>query len=464
MRINTELLFTPKLDQKFISAKKYNDSYQKVALDSNSRSTITIGIERENGVIVKKNVTLTSDLILKKETFFFLDRMIKFLLWSNGGHTIYFVGNKELGRIVSSWYQESSVRSFDCHLMSKVYGKKLQVILLDDVQQIPESIMHEKKIGGHLDGHRIGFDLGASDYKVAAIENGNVLYSDEFSWNPVEQSDPEYHYQKIVEGINIAKVKLGRLDAIGGSSAGIIINNQIKVASLFRGVSEKLFNEKVISLFQRLEKEFLVPVDVANDGDVTALAGALSLNKNGVLGIAMGSSLAAGFIDPCGNITGRINELAFAPVDYNFSAAIDEWSQDFGVAVSYFSQQAVNRLSQGFITSLDDYQTLPERLKHVQGLCDTSDERAKNIFETIGTYLGYTIPHYLDFYDFSQILVLGRVTSGSAGQVILENANKVLEKEFPWAYKKVSLHLPSEKLKRVGQAVAAASLPNKVTR
>jgi len=66
-----------------------------------------------------------------------------------------------------------------------------------------------------------------------------------------------------------------------------------------------------------------IPFDVVNDGEVTALAGSMALNDNAVLGIAMGSSLASGFVTPGGNLTTWLNELAFVPVDYREDAPCD---------------------------------------------------------------------------------------------------------------------------------------------
>jgi len=102
---------------------------------------------------------------------------------------------------------------------------------------------------------------------------------------------------------------------------------------------------------------------------------------------------------------------------------------------------------------------LPEKLKHVQKLMDKGDERARRIYQTIGTYFGYAIPHFADFYDLENILILGRVTSGPGGDIIIENAKNVLKQEFPQLSGKISFHIPDEKQKRHGQAVAAASLP-----
>jgi predicted NBD/HSP70 family sugar kinase len=202
-----------------------------------------------------------------------------------------------------------------------------------------------------------------------------------------------------------------------------------------------------------------VPVSVMNDGDVTALAGALSLKQKGMLGLAMGSSEAAGFMDRRGRILGWLNELAFAPVDYNPAAPPDEWSGDRGVGALYFSQQAVNKLLPAAKIRLPEKMGLPERLKEVQALMAKGDERAAKIYETIGIYLGYSLPHYADFYDFRHVLILGRVTTGKGGDIVLDQARAVLKKEFPELASKIQLHVPDEKSRRVGQAVAAASLP-----
>jgi predicted NBD/HSP70 family sugar kinase len=162
-------------------------------------------------------------------------------------------------------------------------------------------------------------------------------------------------------------------------------------------------------------------------------------------------------MDKRGRILGWLNELAFAPVDYNPKATADEWSGDAGVGALYFSQQAVNKLLPKAKIKLPKAMDLPERLKEVQNLMAAGDERATRIYETIGVYLGYTIPHYRDFYDFDHMLILGRVTTGKGGDIVLAKAREVLALEFPEV--SIAMHVPDEKSRRVGQAVAAASLP-----
>ncbi len=50
------------------------------------------------------------------------------------------------------------------------------------------------------------------------------------------------------------------------------------------------------------------------------------------------------------------------------------------------------------------------------------DARAAKIYETIGVYLGCAMAHYAEFYDFRQALILGRVTTGRGGDIVMDTA------------------------------------------
>jgi predicted NBD/HSP70 family sugar kinase len=315
-------------------------------------------------------------------------------------------------------------------------------------------------LGRHLEGCRIGFDLGGSDRKAAAVIDGKVVFSDETVWDPYFQPDPQYHFDGIMDSLKKAAAHLPRVDAIGGSAAGIYVGNRVKVASLFRGVPPDVFDQRVKNMFLEIQKAWNnVPFEVINDGEVTALAGSMSLGLNRVLGISLGTSTAGGYVNAEGNITSWINELAFVPADYNPNAPVDEWSGDYGCNVQYFSQQCVGRLLTPGGIEADPKLGLPEKLKLVQQLMDKADPRARRIYDTIGTYLGYTVAHLAEFYDLENLLILGRVTSGPGGDVIISSAKGVLKTEFPELAGRISFHIPSEKDKRHGQAIAAASLP-----
>jgi predicted NBD/HSP70 family sugar kinase len=314
-------------------------------------------------------------------------------------------------------------------------------------------------LGRHLDGCRVGFDLGASDRKASAVIDGEAVFSEEVVWDPRNATDPDYHYQGVMDSIRRAAQHLPRLDAVGGSAAGVYINNRPRVASLYRGVPKDQFEAQIAPMFERMGQELGVPFEVVNDGEVTALAGSMSLGENPVLGLAFGSSLAAGYVNRDGNITGWLNELAFVPVDYRPGAPKDEWSGDGGCGVQYFNQVGANRISTAAGLTYAAGQPLPERLVELQKLMAAGNEVAAEVYDTIGVMLGYGIAHYANFYDLKNILVLGRVTTGKGGDILLETAHKVLQAEFPELAGQISVALPDEKSRRVGQSIAAASLP-----
>ena len=387
-----------------------------------------------------------------------MERWLKFLLWSRGACKIHFAGPTDLAEQLQRHFRETSTGRFDAEIMgTKIYGRGFEVIPCKP-EQLPAASERTAPLGKHWNGCRIGFDLGASDRKVAAVRDGKTVFSEEVPWDPRSHSDPQWHFDQIMESLKRAAAHLPRVDSIGGSAAGVYVDNQVKVASLFRGVPEHLFQSRIKNLFTELKKAWNgIPFEVVNDGEVTALAGAMSLNDSAVLGVAMGSSQAAGFVNPEGNITSWLNELAFAPIDYNPAAPVDEWSGDYGCGVQYFSQQGVGRLIPAAGLKIDLGLGLPDKLVAVQHAMAGGDERAAAIYETIGVYLGYTIPHYAEFYDFRNLLLLGRVTTGAGGALIVQRAEAVLREEF--AELAVKIHMPDEKEKRHGQAMAAASLP-----
>jgi predicted NBD/HSP70 family sugar kinase len=420
---------------------------------------VRLALEQTDGSVFRFDVRVLAESHPQAAANFpFLERLVKFLLWSRGGWRIYVDGPASLASQLAAHYRDTPTGKFDSHLVGqRMFDHPLEVVHTRD---LPPEHAETRPLGRHLDGCRIGFDLGGSDRKVAALVDGTVVFSDETVWDPYYKPDPQYHIDGIMDSLAKAAAHLPRVDAIGGSAAGVYVNNRVKVGSLFRGVAEDVFNARVRNLFIDIQKAWNgVPLEVVNDGEVTALAGSMSLGANAILGIAFGTSTAAGYVTPDGNITSWLNELAFVPVDYSPRAPTDEWSGDYGVGAQYFSQQCVGRLMPlaGIESSPD--MPLPERLKRVQALMLEDDPRARKIYETVGTYLGYGVAHFADFYDIRHVLVLGRVTSGPGGDHIVAGAREVLNVEFPELAERIAFHVPGEHDKRHGQAIAAASLP-----
>jgi predicted NBD/HSP70 family sugar kinase len=452
---------TPALDPFFRPAVLVNQQFQRTVQATPKAVPVSLALEQADGSVFHFHTRiLPDDDASALSNFLYVERLIKFLLWSRGGFRVYFAGSARIGERLREHFQTGPTGKFDAQLMGdRVYERPFEVTIVK-VSQIPAELAKTMPLGRHWEGCRIGFDLGASDRKVAAVHDGKCVFSDEYVWSPVAQTDPQWHFDQIMDSLKRAAAHLPRVDAIGGSAAGVYVNNRVKVASLFRGVPSELFNSRVKDLFIEMRRAWGgIPFDVVNDGEVTALAGSMAIGQNAVLGIAMGSSQAAGYVTPDGNITSWLNELAFAPVDYNPNAPVDEWSGDYGCGAQYFSQQAVGRLLPVAGIPTEPGLSLPDKLKHVQTLMERDDYRARKIYQTIGTYLGYGLAHYAEFYEFKNILILGRVMTGAGGDIILESAREVLRQEFPELGQRIAFHTPDEKEKRHGQAMAAASLP-----
>jgi predicted NBD/HSP70 family sugar kinase len=447
----------PPLDEFFRPAVLANRSFRREVESIGTR--LVLGLERNGGEFSRLEMTVLPDTHPNWEANFgYIERIVKFLLWQRGGHTLYVGGSPVIADYLKRTYAADGARRFDHQFMGEqVFEKTFRVIscLADEV---PASCEKGKLLGRNLNGYRIGFDLGASDRKVSAVIDGNSIYSEEIVWEPRKQKDPEYHYREIMAALKTAASKMPRVDAVGGSAAGIYIDNRPRVASLFRGIPPEKFT-KIADLFLRIGKEMGVPMEVINDGDVTALAGSMSIDDNAVLGIALGSSEAAGYVNENGHIVGWLNELAFAPIDYSPHAPDEEWSGDKGCGASYFSQQCVFRLAPR--AGIEIPQNMPDakKLKYVQKKLEAGHDGAQKIWQTMGIYLGYGIAHYADFYKIKHVLILGRCTSGKGGEILLDGVEQVFSAEFPELIGNIELHLPDEKVRRVGQSVAAASLP-----
>ena len=450
----TKLLFPTRLDPNYQPMiLKLREFREKVAA-SKEQEKVAFCVERNDGYKYRYEINVIPG---DEEAEGVIERLIKSVLWVVGGFKVYFGGDEALGQKIQKHFVIGGARDFDVNFMAQVYDHPFEFLVVD-YKDVPESKSSSIAVGGNLDGCRIGFDAGGSDRKVSAVVNGEVIYSEEVVWLPKVTEDPQYHLDGIIDSFKTAASKMPRVDAIGVSSAGIYINNEVRVASLFLKVPHELFESKVRNIYKEAAKAIGdVPLEVCNDGDVTALAGALQLKDNQVLGIAMGTSEAVGYINKDGNINGWLSELAFVPVDYSKDAMVDEWSGDYGCGVKYFSQDGAIKLAEAGGVKFAEGLTPAEKLKVIQKMMAENDPLAREIYETIGVYLGYTIPYYAEFYDIKYLLLLGRVTSGQGGDIIIEKANEVLAKAFPEFH--VTITTPDEYTRREGQSIAAASLP-----
>lgn len=469
----------PVLDPDFRPPVLANRHFLKEVDESGCGIPCLIAVERDRGRISRFD-TRIFDMRHPRSAanFFYVERIVKFLLWQFGGWKVTIHAPLELVKYIESCYCSTGVRSFDAEFWGdQTYEREMTIVHAPTPSDVPEADDGESSaVALDWSGWRIGFDLGASDRKVAVVKDGKLalkadgepVLSEEYVWDPKPQTDIKYHFEQIDWILQEAEKAIKAVDpeaevkAIGGSAAGVYVDGRVRVSSMFRGITPRSrFDLEAAPIFKQIAEKWGIPLRLENDGDVTALAGAISLNDGAVLGLAMGSSLAGGYVDENRAIKGWMNELAFAPVDYNPRAAVDEWSRDFGVGANYFSQQAVARLIIAAGIEMPDIapDAFPLRLKRVQELMLQGDERARKIYETIGVYLGYTLAHYCDFYKtVRHVEILGRVVTGEGGEILLATAKKVLREEFP-EIADLDFYEPDEREKRHGQAAAAASLP-----
>ena len=451
--IEVQLKHSPKLDPAYLPLYKFNQAFLKDA-----KLPLGLAVERSGGEMAVCETFIHGTPEMREADHYYVNRIVKTILWMKGGFRIYVRGSEDIRAYLNEAYSASGCQAFDWDYMANVFEHPFEVVSCEELPQAKDS---PKAIGRHLDGCRIGFDAGGSDRKVSAVIDGESVFDEEVVWFPKTNSDPDYHYDGIVAALKAAAEHMPRVDAVGVSSAGVYINNRTMNASLFLQVPKDLFDAKVKDIYIRAIRDTFgdVPYCVINDGDVSALAGAMSLDDASVLGIAMGTSEAVGYVDEEGRITGWLNELAFVPVDAQPDAMRDEWSGDIGCGVKYFSQDGVIKLAPRAGIELDESLSPAEKLKVVQKLMAEDDPRAADVYSSIGVYLAHALALYFDLYHFHHVLLLGRVMSGKGGDLILSTCKSVMADEYPEIAAQINPTLPDEKFRRVGQSAAAASLP-----
>lgn len=391
---------------------------------------------------------------LRPQTLDYLTQIVRSMLWIYGGWALYTDLPEDYLRELKERFSPSGPGGFDIGFIVRgIFGRDLEWI---SGPEVPTPSGGGQLAGRNQRGWRLGFDLGGSDQKIALLDpEDNVLFADSVVWDPYPQSSPAWHRLKLKELLRLGASKVPRVDSVGGSVPGVLLGNSVKVSALFRGVGEgvpeRLFEEVVREEFGP------VPFSLVNDGDAAALAGSILLKKKNLLGLAMGTSEAAGYIDGRGRVRPWFSELAFVPVAAG-NAFRDEWSGIEGAGAQYFSQQAVIRLAREAGFSLPEGLSKADQLVWIQEKLESGDPRAEAVYRTVGRYLGYSLPWYHRFYRMENVLLLGRVLKGTGGSLIAAEAEKILEAVFPSLDLRI-ITLESEDVLHA-QAVAAAFLPS----
>lgn len=443
------------IDKNFAPFCLIYDEFKKDA-EKYGGQPFAICIERNGGL----RHTYKMQVLKGKENFdrnlIITERVLKCLLWIYGGYKVILGGDVELAQKLKDIYSEKGKRSFDFFFMSKIYLQPFE-IKITEYDQVPESNEVAMALENAQKGNRIGLDIGGSFLKSSAIIDGEVISNHETPWQPKVNSNPKYHYDYLKKVILTEIQALKSVDSLGISSAGVLIENQVRVASIFMSVDEKDFKNHAQNIFINLSKDLNIKrLQVANDGDVAALTGARYLKKGKILAISMGTSEAGGYIDNNFSLAGWLNELAFVPIDLYEGAAIDEWSGDIGCGVKYLSQDGMIKLAEMTDIDLTDFKTPTDKLTYLQELLEQKDARVYNILKDMGVYLAYALKTYSEFYDIDSVILSGGVTSGERGEVIINSCKQALKTQFPEL--KIDVFIPDGNLRRIGSSITAAFL------
>jgi len=406
--------------------------------------------------------------------------LVQEMIWQRSASALIISGPDYICNALIAGFAVGGQYEFEATTMPCVNGTpdaKFEVTRVSSAADLPEAKDTPQVCGKDANGCRLAFDLGKSDIKVVSVKDNEVVYSKETEWD-VTNPDPQYHYDAIKAAMQLGKDALPKIDAVGGSATGTVgANNEATWCDIFPNVPPAVYKEKVVDIFNRLAKDLAgdVPVKVINDGEVTALAAFQKIGKGKVMGISMGSSEGGGYANADGNLMGWINELCYIRLDLNPNAPIDPWTKGAhtGISHMYLGQRGTTKLAAcGGIEGPDEYmypnpamctikhENHAQCLKLIQkAMTDPAKEaQASLIYETVGVYLGYALAQYKEFYEVDHIMILGRVSKGKGGDLMLATAKKVLETEFP-EYADIQFHTADDHFKAVGQCIAAAALP-----
>jgi len=403
--------------------------------------------------------------------------LIQMMFWERSGFRLWISGPPKQAQALAQAFSPEGKFAFEVKTMPKVCGTPdtpFEVRVVCKPEEMPPARDEPIVCGKDASGCRLAFDLGKSDVKTVAVQDNQVLESKETEWD-VTNPDPEYHWNVILKALKETATKLPQVDAIGGSATGTVgLDNEATWCDIFPNVPPDVYRAKVVDIFKRLAKEFGdPPLRVINDGEVTALAAIMKLRAGNVMGISMGSSEGGGYANKDGNLMGWINELCYIPCDLNPEAKTDPWNPHSGISHVYLGQRGATKLAEAGGVDLPDemkpwhpnmntmkHEPHAKCLKLIQAAMKDPAKapQTRKIYETVGVYLGYSIALYCEHYAIDHLMIMGRVSSGDGGQIMLDKAKEVIQKEFP-QYQHIQFHTPDEHFKRVGQCIAAAALP-----
>ncbi len=429
-------------ESEFILPYEAFSSFRKRA-----KEEITIALIRGEDVCFPFKVPVTDDF---EESYFYLKKVFLSLLWIIGGYRFLFHCDQYFYSRFKERIQKDEEVSASFKAIEAVYGEPVSFALTEEIP-----LTKEKKTKHSLSafGCRVGLDLGGSDIKTMAVKDGEIVYSSEIPWSPKEAKDPSYHESRIRSALLEASSHLERVDAVGVSTSGIVADELVIYPSLFASCSEKDKKEGVRVLLKDLCCKLFPDASFAliNDGDASALGASFLYEKDSVLGLALGTSLAGGYVKD-GFLYPYLNELSKVSVNFSPSGKRHYRLGILGSSSEYLSQKGIVSLVEDRGVKLVG--SLPEKLLAIQKLAEDENKAVLQCYQELGRRLGSSVLYFSLFLDFSSVFLLGRVLSGKGGEALVESAKDYLASKGSG----LVLFSADERFKRLGQAYVAACL------
>ena len=169
---------TPVLDAAFRPAVLAVRAFRDLVHATSAGVPLRIAVEQADGSVFRfETQVLPESHPQAAANGRFLERLVKFLLWSRGGWRIHVDGPEPLVTRLAAHYRETPTGRFDAHLVAeRMFDHPLAVV---HTRGLPPGHSPSKPLGRHLEGCRIGFDLGGSDRKAPRSIDGKVVFSEE---------------------------------------------------------------------------------------------------------------------------------------------------------------------------------------------------------------------------------------------------------------------------------------------
>ena len=144
--IEYQMKHAPKLDPNFIPFGVWRAAYLKDA-----KKPLAIALERDKGRISVHKTFIHGTPEMAEADYRYVERYVKFLLWSTGGFRVSICGCSELAQRLQKAYRPDGERHFDHTFFYQLYERELEIVDLL-LEECPQANEVAESIGGYMDG------------------------------------------------------------------------------------------------------------------------------------------------------------------------------------------------------------------------------------------------------------------------------------------------------------------------